>query len=542
LPNKNFLQVALVANAGKSVSTQRLGMSVIVLTIKPGTLIRFAAQTAFITRLSKALPMIFRIASIAMLLIILSTRAAYSWGGPEHQKIGDFSLKKACAEYNHSKSIRDVCERFGANNKESVYGSLNKFFGDHISKPENVMGEGMLVGLRECNDNILYALAALDNGSHFYPMTFKKWREYHEKAMDVAARSRNAPNAESRNRMVDSAIILNAFADHFLEDSYSTGHMGQNRRMTSHVNSLMFHNYYNTVGRTLIYSDTANPDDAPIKKDAFIRGFGDGSLDFGPSCGHRFSGFLRDGKWNRDEDAKNQKVYHDFVLGNVSKSLHQVFASIDGEAATDGYGKDPVEIKGFQNPDKQPFDNRMIPAPVATKYDIKAGKRFITRFTADEQYVEAWNIDLNLGVPATHPMYLKVSYLGWLDQSWLWSKRNQGVDGFVPTFGIGYDFVNTRLPISSSLELEYLFPFFYDQMNDDPKKPWFFANGNINWEILDFVMIKTPFGIGFTNPVTYGKTQFSNYYFTYGISISFPIVSRAAWLPNPFYSNARIQD
>jgi hypothetical protein len=86
-----------------------------------------------------------------------------------------------------------------------------------------------------------YAATLGRNACHFVPESWHAWSSYHQKARDLAAKAATASKNARRFRVQDpataakldakaaefinEALITNGFGDHYLQDSYASGHM-----------------------------------------------------------------------------------------------------------------------------------------------------------------------------------------------------------------------------------------------------------------------------------------------------------------------------
>ena len=60
------------------------------------------------------------------------------------------------------------------------------------------------------------------NACHFPPESWLRWREYHEKARTLID---SATSAEQLGELANQAIGMNAFGEHYLQDSFAAGHL-----------------------------------------------------------------------------------------------------------------------------------------------------------------------------------------------------------------------------------------------------------------------------------------------------------------------------
>lgn len=149
---------------------------------------------------------------------------------------------------NASASVECVSESIGSppdNSSAAAYGEACALSGDHLGDPNEF--HELLVG-RKAASLVRYGSLALENYAHFYPVAPRNWRTFHGQAIKVALESFSLRGAE-RIAAIERALFINAFADHFLQDSFVAGHMGFNRAATSAAASKEFHDYWNKNGR-----------------------------------------------------------------------------------------------------------------------------------------------------------------------------------------------------------------------------------------------------------------------------------------------------
>jgi hypothetical protein len=105
-----------------------------------------------------------------------------------------------------------------------TYGYACAYSGDHSSSPEEVQDNfRMLASLSR------YAELASQNVDHFHPKVTVAYSRYQDAAFDHALK---ASVAASNGRLYEvflGTFYNNAFADHFLQDSFCACHMGFNR-------------------------------------------------------------------------------------------------------------------------------------------------------------------------------------------------------------------------------------------------------------------------------------------------------------------------
>jgi hypothetical protein len=209
------------------------------------------------------------VAAVTVAALLAGPRA-FAWNFDEHAELGRKGYQAACDQIARDNAIdgqpvnapappdpcispKDdktvrwclACRTFSP----ALYGQSVAIAGDHVASPEQLMSPaGQVVAASVVN----YTMLALVNVQHFHPAAPRNWRAYHEKAMELAAQSHpNGPIARDFALM----FFTSAFADHFLQDSFSAGHAGFNRPASGAVASKAFHDIWNESGR-LVRSPT----------------------------------------------------------------------------------------------------------------------------------------------------------------------------------------------------------------------------------------------------------------------------------------------
>jgi hypothetical protein len=206
--------------------------------------------------------------------VVAAPRAARAWGTAEHQEIGTASYLGAC------ESIAAIVTKPGAGEAARarfevvcgsnravlarLYGDATAIAGDFVGHPSELLSPA---GAWRFSSPKHYYLLALENSSHFNPMGTQTWREYHEDALGHALAAAAAAGLPAIDA-IEQALRESAFADHLLQDSFASGHMGFNRRASSSAAAKRFHDHWNARGR--VVTDRAG---------ATFRIYGDGRLD-----------------------------------------------------------------------------------------------------------------------------------------------------------------------------------------------------------------------------------------------------------------------
>lgn len=100
-------------------------------------------------------------------------------------------------------------------------------------------GERGVLGQRELSDKKTfsdpseeYQATLARNACHFAPESWHTWADYHQKARNLAQQAYDAANESDKGRrdktaqrLANEAWLTNGFGDHFLQDSYASGHL-----------------------------------------------------------------------------------------------------------------------------------------------------------------------------------------------------------------------------------------------------------------------------------------------------------------------------
>ena len=119
-----------------------------------------------------------------------------------------------------------------------------------------------------------YLKLAEDNFSHFAPsnsayLSFtstktnhkKEWERYHSKALDIMRKGNNSS-------VIDKALAVNAFGDHFLTDAFAAGHLINKDDLSQYFKSLvMTKGKVNANGETMFGNIASRAFTGPLKTD-----------------------------------------------------------------------------------------------------------------------------------------------------------------------------------------------------------------------------------------------------------------------------------
>jgi hypothetical protein len=216
----------------------------------------------------------FRVAVVAAAVAVYPG-TAWGWGTGEHQQIGRTSYLEACTQIAAAVAalkpppsgiatrLELACGR-NVDAHADIYGVATALAGDYLANPSEFVSQA---GAWRFKSNKSYYLLALENSEHFNPMSTRSWEDYHGKAIEEALAGARVDGLGSVRRF-QFALQESAFADHFLHDSFSAGHMGFNRTASSAAASKAFHDAWNARGRIV----------ADRNGDRWVT-FGDGWLD-----------------------------------------------------------------------------------------------------------------------------------------------------------------------------------------------------------------------------------------------------------------------
>lgn len=263
------------------------------------------------------------IRAAGLFFAMLPALSVWAWSGPEHVNIGSNAYNRACgiarSLYSNSTDadvasrLHVACKAVGDSapvpsrspmfSYSDLAGDWSMLAGDHIMSPDQLTASrlgGQVGGYRRM------ARSAIDNVEHFHPDSFRAWRDNHGMALELAARASTASGI-SLDKRFEGALAAEAFAQHYLQDSFAAGHMGFNRLTSSNAATLNYHRRMSRKGRCV----------ANEEGEAWFT-FGDGYLD------------------ERDEAAEHVinaaalsfiDFLEAFIIGRVNSSGHQKVAA-----------------------------------------------------------------------------------------------------------------------------------------------------------------------------------------------------------------------
>lgn len=180
-----------------------------------------------------------------------------AWNFSEHRELGQITYAESCKRLE--KAYKDnegytalmsfVCLDYEV--KSRSYGVMTAIAGDHIKSPDDFDINSVEKQSLSLSN---YGILALENYDHFWPRVNSAWKKYHSKAIDIAIDAKKDMDNKLLTKAkikFERAIKYSAFADHFLQDSFSIGHNGFSRINSLQNDSLIFHDKWNNIGRYL---------------------------------------------------------------------------------------------------------------------------------------------------------------------------------------------------------------------------------------------------------------------------------------------------
>jgi hypothetical protein len=187
------------------------------------------------------------------LLVLASVVLCGGWDYVEHLSLGNESYRRACdtlrAEVGTSsdqsliKRLDIACDNLDI--VAQLYGQATALAGDRFGGPADFLSTR--AGWKVASRKQYYSLA-LANTTHFHPYATREWRRYHSQSVAHAIDASKKVGLDAVDGL-QLALFEAAFADHFLHDAFSAGHMGFNRAASSVAASLAYHDRWNAKGR-----------------------------------------------------------------------------------------------------------------------------------------------------------------------------------------------------------------------------------------------------------------------------------------------------
>ena len=70
-----------------------------------------------------------------------------------------------------------------------------------------------------------YTATLARNACHFAPESWHSWEDHHHKALQLAIQSHGTEDGNEKRKLANQALLYNGFGDHYLQDSYASGHL-----------------------------------------------------------------------------------------------------------------------------------------------------------------------------------------------------------------------------------------------------------------------------------------------------------------------------
>jgi len=177
------------------------------------------------------------------------------WDYLEHVSVGTDSYKRACEQLKTelaASTDTDVNSRLAiaCDNLDiaaQLYGQATALAGDRFNGPADFISTS--AGWKASSRKHYWVLA-LANTTHFHPYAPREWWRYHKQAVAHAIDASKLTGIDAVEGL-QTSLYEGAFADHFLHDAFSSGHMGFNRAASSAAASLVFHDQWNEKGRVI---------------------------------------------------------------------------------------------------------------------------------------------------------------------------------------------------------------------------------------------------------------------------------------------------
>ena len=188
-------------------------------------------------------------------VLVVAALLSLGWDYVEHLSLGNESYKRACQKLEAELGQRGergvrmrleiACDNLDI--AAQLYGQATALAGDRFGGPTDFLSTS--AGWKAASRKQYYGLA-LGNSTHFHPYAPREWRRYHSRALVHAITAAKKTGLDAVDGL-QLALFENAFADHFLHDSFSAGHMGFNRTASSVAASLAYHDAWNRKGRVV---------------------------------------------------------------------------------------------------------------------------------------------------------------------------------------------------------------------------------------------------------------------------------------------------
>lgn len=196
----------------------------------------------------------------------LLSRTALAWAPEEHVEIGRTAYRAACDSLRAD--VRLLSDKAVAQTRlaiaclsvappqpglqpeyayEAVFGEWSALAADFVDTPEQLLS--VKVGDIALDYRRL-ARIAMTNYKHFHPAVVTSWRDEQKQSVARATSAATTSGIIQLDQF-ESALAIQAFAQHYLQDAFSAGHMGFNRVASSNATALAYHNSASKKGRCI---------------------------------------------------------------------------------------------------------------------------------------------------------------------------------------------------------------------------------------------------------------------------------------------------
>jgi len=192
---------------------------------------------------------------VSRILVLAAVVLCGGWDYVEHLSLGNESYRRACDELRVEFASSDdkalltrleiACDNLAI--AAQLYGQATALAGDRFGGPADFLSTS--AGWKAASRK-QYVSLALANSTHFHPYATREWRRYHSEAVAHAIDASKKVGLDAVDGL-QLALFAAAFADHFLHDAFSAGHMGFNRTASSVAASLTYHDRWNAKGRVV---------------------------------------------------------------------------------------------------------------------------------------------------------------------------------------------------------------------------------------------------------------------------------------------------
>lgn len=200
------------------------------------------------------------------------------WNSSEHHELGNEAYQEAA-----NLSVVRLPEDVVGGNSDMTFGEASALSGDLVSSPEDLLGmdqssteskldfmweineeseSKLSVGwtsvIEDRNNGIPFITDAFHNSNHFYPLVHTEYSVQHQAAVE-SAKTAFEHLQQGNDALYDSsrrqALTQEAFASHFLQDSFASGHQYPCADSVDSLSRMNFHDEINGLTNGLPMTD-----------------------------------------------------------------------------------------------------------------------------------------------------------------------------------------------------------------------------------------------------------------------------------------------